>query len=698
MTNRYAKSMRTTRRAGRTRRGAALALVAAAPLLAATGAEAAAKKIPETVAPRLEAFSSCKALLSFAHAGALKTQGTPGVPLRAGGGDLAIASPPAPTARPATTEGTVAPTAVPTAAAPASGTTADTSEPTFSTTNNQEDGVDEPDVVKTDGHFVYLVTDRTLRIVDVTLSTPSIVGSLPLKGYGQQLLLRGGRLLVSASAGGYGYPVATSGGTVVRQVPQAALIAPRPGYGQTLLTEVDISDRAHPKVARAMTIDGDYVGARLNGGTARVVIGSAPDPIVAQDGETFSRAVRDTGVGRFIPKTVLKSSISGRTFRRPIARCGQVRRPRSFSGTGLLTVMTIDLDRGLYSVDRDAVMAGAQTVYGSAGSLYIASQRYDAALEDGQSIPSGSVTEIHRFDASKDGVTTYRSSGQVPGFVLNQYAMSEDDGKLRVATTQEPTWFEGSLSGEDSSSAVTVLDEQAGRLVPVGRVGDLGKGERIYAVRFVGPAAYVVTFRQVDPLYVIDLSDPTAPKVRGELKIAGYSAYLHPLGDDLLLGVGQDATDAGRRTGAQVSLFDVSDPAAPKRLSQKLLGDGSSAAEFDPHAFLYWAPTKLAALPLSGYDQQANRAVEQVVGFHVDRAGGITDAGRVEHPDGRDANYDAPIDRSLVIRGKLYTLSYAGLGRSSLDTLSSETFTPFPLPAANPRPVPEAGTTVSPAP
>ncbi|MCW2998702.1 MAG: benzoate transporter [Solirubrobacterales bacterium] len=632
--------------------------------------------------PRLAAFPSCASLLSYAHAGALKTNGTAGVPLRAASDALVITRPaPVPAKSVAEGQPTVG------AAVPATGT-ADVATPSFSTTNVQETGVDEPDVVKTDGRLVYLVTDRTLRIVDVTGAVPKLLGSLALEGDGHQLLLRGGRLLVSASGGygGYGSVGVSRQATVVPPPGPGPAIAvqPAPGYGQTFLTEIDITDPAAPKVARAMTVDGDFVGARLNGGTARIVIGSAPDPIVASDGRTFRQAVAASTTARFIPRTVLKSAISGRTFKHSIARCDQVRHPRSFSGTGLLTVMTIDLDRGLYSVDRDAVMAGAQTVYGSAGSLYVASQRYSAALEDGRSVPAAATTEIHRFDASRDGVTTYKATGEVPGFVLNQYALSEYGGRLRVATTQEPLWFAGPVENgtaeqAQSSSAVTVLDEQAGRLVPVGRVGDLGKGERIYAVRFVGDAGYVVTFRQIDPLYVVDLSTPTAPRVRGELKITGYSAYLHPLGDDLLLGVGQEATPEGRRAGSQVSLFDVSDPTAPKRLSQKLLGQGSSTAEFDPHAFLYWAPSKLAVLPLDTYDAANGTSSTGAVGLHVTRANGITDAGRVTHPG--TGGTEAPIDRTLVIDGKLYTLSYAGLAKSALDTLAPESFTAFPAPA-----------------
>ena len=142
---------------------------------------------------------------------------------------------------------------------------------------------------------------------------------------------------------------------------------------------------------------------------------------------------------------------------------------------------------------------------------------------------------------------------------------------LRVASTEEPAWW-GTGPQEESESFVTTLGERDGALVQLGRVGGLGKGERVYAVRFVGDTGYVVTFRQVDPLYTLDLSPPSRPAVLGELKIRGYSAYLHPLGDDLLLGVGQDATEEGRVLGTQLSLFDVSDLRRPVRITQYALG------------------------------------------------------------------------------------------------------------------------------
>jgi hypothetical protein len=218
----------------------------------------------------------------------------------------------------------------------------------------------------------------------------------------------------------------------------------------------------------------------------------------------------------------------------------------------------------------------------------------------------------------------------------------------------------------------------------VGRVGDLGKGERIYAVRFIGAVAYVVTFRQIDPLYTVGLSDPEHPKVLGSVDLLGYSAYLHPVGDGLLLGVGQAASEQGRPEGTQVSLFDVSDPAKPSRLSNKTVGSGSSSdVEFDPHAFLWWDPLKLAVLPVQVYDYSSDGNQQPpfvgAIGFHATKADGVSEAGRVSHP--KDTyGYSAPVARSLVIGNRLFTVSTAGALASDLSSFADRGFVAFPLP------------------
>ena len=553
-------------------------LAAALAAIAILGAGAPAAQAARAKKPiALPAFSSCQSLLSYAHRNARRTGGGTGVPTRAG-----LVAPQVLSAPSRGVANDMALPATPAPAASAEGTAK--SDPSFSSTNVQEAGIDEPDIVKTDGRRIFAIADGHLHALDATGDAPLLVGSLDLAGSGgHQMLLRGNRMLVMTTS--YDGGPAISGGLV-------ADIA----YGSTtvVLTEVDVSNPKAMIVRRTMQLEGGLVDARLHGGTARVVVASTPR-------FAAPASISSTGVRRYVPRTTLRSRITNRTFRRSVVPCGEVRHPRTFSGLDLTTVLTIDLDRGLFNVDRDAIMAGAQTVYGSPTGLYVASQKYVRALETGRSIPETMRTQIHRFDVSKEGETTYASTGEVTGFVLNQYSLSEHEGALRVASTEEPQWFEGRLA-RDSESFVTVLAERGRTLQALGRVDGLGKGERIYAVRFVGDKGYVVTFRQVDPLYTLDLSSKMNPRVLGELKILGYSAYLHPVSDDLLLGVGIDATDSGRRLGTQLSLFDVSEPAPAHAPGAASLGENSSTtAEFDFHAFLFWKPANLAMIPLTTY-------------------------------------------------------------------------------------------------
>jgi uncharacterized secreted protein with C-terminal beta-propeller domain len=320
----------------------------------------------------------------------------------------------------------------------------------------------------------------------------------------------------------------------------------------------------------------------------------------------------------------------------------------------MLSVVTVDAEDPRPGPAATVVGAG-ETVYASTEHLYVTStawQEPQAAVP----MPPTTSTDIHEFDIRDKVRTGYVGSGRVGGRLLSSFSLSEHDGALRVASTDDATM----------ESAVTVLQEKDGALAEVGRVGGLGKGERIYAVRFLGDRGYVVTFRQTDPLYVLDLADPSAPAVRGELKINGYSAYLHPIGEHRLLGIGQDATDQGRVQGTQVSLFDVSDPAAPKRLANAVLPQSRSEAEFDHHAFLWWAKSRLTVVPVQSYQDGASAAVGFTVGDDE-----LREVGRVEHPD------RSMIRRTIVVGDRVLTVSDTGLASSALDTLSNPSWLVF---------------------
>ena len=619
-------------------RRAALVLTLAIPLASPTAASAAEadsarKQRPRAAKAQLQPFRSCAALVRYARRNVRRG---PGIFPPTVGGIAPL--PPRRVDSPAT--GPV-PLAAP-------GAEADQSQ-----TNVQEQGVDEPDVVKTAGGRIFAVAGGQLHAIDA--GGPGLLGSLPLEGYAHELLLHGKRLLVMSqdAAGGVGI------------VP--ALSQPYQPNPVTLLTELDVSDPAKMTVVRVQRVRGLFVSARLTGAIARVVVTNTPR--AEAEPELRSR------LRGWVAHTTVANRVTGRKRTRPATRCRAVRRAQVYSGLDMLTVLTIDMERGLPEVDSDAVMTGAELVYASPRRLYVATQRFVPQSVTEPALHGG--TTIHEFDASDSGETTYRASGTVPGFLLNQWAMSERGGVLRVASSQAPTWLGGSET-EEGQSFVTTLARREARLAQLGQVGGLGKGERIYSVRFIDDVGYVVTFRQVDPLYTVDLSEPRAPKVRGELKIRGYSAYLHPVGRDLLLGVGQDATEQGQRLGTQLSLFDVSDLASPRRLHQRTVAAGASSdVEYDHHAFLWWAPRNLAVMPVQYATDQDYFA--GALGFNLERSSGIGEVGSATH---RTGDLSAPIQRSFVVGGRLFTLSDLGLEENALTDLSERAW--LELPAKTP--------------
>ena len=649
------------------RRSSSLAgVVALLALAAPTGAFA--LKAPTAASVRPRAFASCAALVNYAKANLASSHGLPLPPI----------------SEPVETTSTVAPKAAATSTASgtpgAVGAAADTgsaSTTAYSTTNDQEQGVDEPDIVKTDGSTIFAVSGNTLEAVSVTNGVPRVAGTLSLGqgGTSSQLLLDGNRLLVISnqipSAVPFPGPIAAASSTL-RASPYVA-------WGSTTqLSEVDISDPAAMKVTQTLTVDGRFVDARQVGSSARIVISSAPHAILEPQ--------LQGGSSGWIPRWRFKNVRTGRHFTHAVAGCGQIRRPVQFSGLGMLTIVTVDFGKGLGVAQSTSLMADAQIVYGSPTSLYVATQKWFNPELGVAQLPGGQSTVIDRFDVSDPDVTTFAGSGEVPGYLLNQFSLSEQGGYLRVASTSRPIWWGPVGSAIPlGQSYVTVLELSGGVLAPVGQVSGLGQGEQITSVRFIGNTGYVVTYRQVDPLYTIDLSTPTAPRVAGELDLAGYSAYLHPVGPGLLLGIGSDVSASNEPDGTQLELFDVSDPANPKLLAKALVGTGSSSqVTYDHHAFLYWPATSLAVLPIQIYPQvvsfpggapAAAGAFTGAIGYKVTSAG-ISEVGRAVQDT---VNGQTPqIERSLVIGNSLFTVSAQGVMASSLDTLARQAFVAFP--------------------
>lgn len=751
--------------------------------------------LPKATDVALVRYSSCGQALRNLRAAATATAGAgvSGVGYGAASGAQPGATASGPGAPPvAGVPGASAPSASGSAAAPASGY--------YSGTNDAVVGVDEPDLIKTNGQRIVTVINGVLRVVDA--QTRQLTGSLDLAtrpglngASAANLLLYGDHALVLLNpyypimeplvppvspvmpiggATGQGparvpgsRPSGAASPSGPRGMPPASPIW-GPITGPRLLL-VDISTGI-PKVISAYTMDGSLVDARQVGSIARVVVRSAPRVFFApaQPGPGAGAGAAGTGVasgtgqavagraaiaraaiGSWLPRYAVTDGTAHHTG---MVNCADVSHPAmtGYSGASMLTVLTFDLSAGSLGDGQPVtVVADGDTVYSNGTSLYIANDQ-QWLMPPGGIVPggqgsgpaaSGSATTataipaqptttvqpstplptevsppteppvppmpqqyvgLYKFSITSPGRPVYEASGTVPGWLLGsqamtQYALSEWNGVLRVATTTGNAFSLYSYGSYDSAysrsqSAVYELEQVGGQLVIVGKVGDLGVGEQIYAVRFAGPVGYVVTYRQVDPLYTLDLSDPAQPRVAGVLRLRGYSSYLDPIDATHLIGVGQEVNAYGETLGTQVSLFDVSDLAAPVRLAAYHLRFGHSDAEFDPHAFLYWPLSRIVVIPVTlpytipviaqppssppaGQPVSASPASGALVLRVGDHS--LTKLGMIRQPAVPGWPGGGQILRSLVIGDTLWTLSDAGLQANDLTTLAPAGWVPL---------------------
>lgn len=567
-----------------------------------------------------------------------------------------------------------------------------------SNTNVQVAGVDEPDLVETDGRRLFTISEGRLTVLDLSRGAPQLLSTVDLPQPGEpQMLLDGDRLLLLGQSWGAVDALMREGDDAIGM---PAFDTPR-----TTLWLYDVATDT-PALLAELTVDGSLVSARGVDGTVHAVIAHRPNPIMPMDFGAFTErdgtfdeaganreiagALSETTAADWLP-TLAHIDARGVVEQRPAVSCTEVRATSETPDTSMLNVMTFDITGAdLEPEASTAVLTDATTITATADQLVVATpvmtspEAADVAVEEVEPdqlvtdvpVPAPPIapevvapqftTRLHLFSLAPTGAT-YLASGEAPGNVLNQFSMDLWDGSLRIATTTE-NWATGG-----SESQVTVLQQRGDRLETVGAVGGLGKGERIYSVRFVGDRGYVVTFRQVDPLYTLDLSDPATPTVQGELKITGYSAYLHPFGEHRIIGVGQEATAEGRRVGVQVSLFDTSDPANPRRLSQVVLPQSDTEAEWDHHAILVHGDTM--AMP---YMRWMEPTADRPEGFESGalvldvQSEAIALRGTV-NPDLAAGNVDpwmAQMRRAVYVDGTLYLVGYRAVTAVDAHTLA----------------------------
>jgi hypothetical protein len=570
------------------------------------GAAGGLLRVPSAAAAQLPAFESCEQLRrwyvdqALPQVGPYGFGGGPVVPLyaeRAAGSPLDLSG-----------------SASPDTAVGSSGTG----------TNTQEANVDEGDVAKTDGSLVVRIADRELVVTDVSGTQARELSRIRLPGpmlNQPELLLRDRHVLVVGDEAG---PVYWRGGIV----PDRGFLPFRPPVTHVHLFSVDLADPSAPKITDHRTVDGGAISTReYADGTVRVVVTTGypsldfvhpgPDRSAREATRRNKEMVRQAPIGVWLPGL---RTADGTT--RPLLDCAAVRHPWSASGFGTISLLTFPLEDPA-ALSATAVTAAGDLAYSSADRLYVATT---AVLiprpmplgvpRVGTPVAPAPTTQVHAF--ALDGArTTYVASGSFQGQVKDRWSFSEYGGHLRVAVRRP-------LSGGHVDNGVLVLDEHGDRLVVTGRVDGLGKDETIQSVRWFGDLAVVVTFRQTDPLYTLDLSDPARPRVVGELRIRGFSSYLHPVGGGLLVGVGQDATAAGSDLGAQAATFDLRQPAAVQRRGRIAFGAQTDlSAGLDPRTFAYLPESRTLVTPVQ--DWAAGRG--RFVAVHVAPDGTLTETG-----------------------------------------------------------------------
>ena len=590
--------------------------------------------------------------------------------------------------------------------------------PDYSQTNVQVAGVDEPDFAKNDARYIYVISGNTLTIVDAYPATSaSVLSKTELEDTPREIFINDDRLVLLKTGTSDIEDSGKPQGTDIAA--KIAMMPPRyPYYRSAPVTHAvfyDISDRAHPKVLKDYSIDGDYVNARMIGSTVYLL---SRESVYPYNDRIIVPAVRENA------KIVVTPDVY--YFDNP---------ERQYDFT---TVTSFDARNGATKDAKTYLIGSGNILYVSPDAMYVSYQKYhnvyrpmrglaepvlDVVQSSGGSasgITQGSsptvaadfntmsesekqaviaemktgeqeairkreidqsTTLIHKIGID-NGAITYLAKGEVPGYLKNQFAMDEYGGNLRVATTSD-VW---TSRGQYEYNNVFVLD---GVMKTIGSLTHIAEQEKIYSTRFIGDRLYMVTFKRIDPFFVIDLSTPSSPKILGKLKIPGYSDYLHPYDKNHIIGVGKETASnewGGVSTkGLKLALFDVSDVEHPKQIDKVEIGDSGtdSAALSDHRAFLFDKNKNLLVIParvvktidipekFSG-DQQRIWYGAYVFGVTPEK--GFNLRGTIEHSTGGGyAWYGSPyeVKRSLYIGDTLYTLSQKQILANSLSRINT---------------------------
>jgi hypothetical protein len=578
----------------------------------------------------------------------------------------------------------------------------------YTTTNNQVAGVDEADLVKNDGTRIFALAGGKLHAVrSWPPEATALQGSLAIEGWPTELFLDGTSQAVVFSSIYEWYPMSHAAG--LRCLGMGC------GYwnaNTVKVTVVDVSDLTNLTVKREYYLPGQYNSARKVGASVRLVLsdgfnypdgyqwGPSYDP---GPGTIFRRLAYDKVIAEnealiraqqlsdWLPPFAIKSG--GARTSVPVT-CSDFSKVNAPTRMGLVSVVTLDLAHD--TIARNTILSEPGEIYASTKNLYVATRHWWWWPAPGQT----DTTYLHKFDLSDPAAARYVASGSVEGYIVDQFSMDESDtGYFRVVTTaarrvpdtQNPANWWGRT---ELTNRLTVLGERAGALEVVGQSPELAPGERVTGSRILGNKGFVVTFRQVDPLFTFDLTDPAHPTLKGELTVPGFSTYLHPLDDTHLLTIGMyrspNPTDWAS-SAIQLAIFDVADLAAPRQTFTQLVGTASSWSEAvgEHKAFNYFGARKLLAIPFADWSYASNGQfswsafTSDLRVYSVDAATGFTPRGALSVADQYQSSsgsgwgytwsyfWQPTVRRSVMADDFVYAIGDSGLRVANVNSLGS---------------------------
>ncbi len=566
---------------------------------------------------------------------------------------------------------------------------------TVSQTNTQVAGVDEADIVKTDGKHIYVINRNRFYIVKSwPADSLATLASVPFleESVSEMVLEESGQIIV------------------IGRVHAEPLSGYRNAPSRTSVTVIDVKDPSSPAVSKRYVLPGSYHSLRRIGTTVRLILRNDSNFYTAHlswqvlnlfYNMDITEAEFNTRVDLELERNIVVTKEKTlaywlmqdqyKQYDDHVAStidlpniCSSVYIPTAPTALGLTSIVTLELASG--SVETAQLLTNADTVYANSESLYFTTNYWWWR----QSADQKDYTFIHKFDIRDPKTSVYVGSGTIKGRLLNQFAMDEYEGYLRVASTvtervlapeTEPTPFWWRPFQTNVFNQVTVLGVNASRLEVVGETEPLANNERIFSVRFNGNKGYVVTFREVDPLFTLDLSVPTAPKVVGELKVDGVSNYIHMLDDNHLLTVGRGES----RNSMRITIFDVTNPATPMEKHKLDLPGQTTQAQWDHKAFSFVRETGTLALPVAGYSNSNATGANwwssyrsAVMVFKISAANGITNVGELSVNDiYQGTNYGwnwwrqrAYVSRAIIADNFVYAVSQFGVRSANIDALN----------------------------